>query len=329
MMDRRRFLLGVGAATILATTNTALGQQQTVTIGLASGTLVASSLRIANELGLFQKRDLGVKFIVLDNANAAAAALISGSAPIIVAGPPELVVARSRGQQSVAIANVYNGLGASLVLSKSVSDKLGTAGSAPVAERLKALDGLLIAAPSPTATYKIAFDGAAKSVGAQIRFTYMAQATVVAAMDSGAIQGFLGSAPVWAYPVVKGSGVLWISGPKGEIPAAFTPSSTASVQTMHDFAEKNPEVIRKLQAILVDLSQAIDERPGEVKAAISQIYPELKGTLLDLLFESESLAWKARPLTVEDIRRDINFVRSTGAPLPQIDAVDPASMLAR
>jgi len=327
MKARRNFLLGLCAAAGLATAGAALGQQQTVTIGLASGTLVASSLRIAKELGQFEKHDLGVTFIVLDNANAAAAALISGSTPVIVAGPPELVVARSRGQKSVAIANVYNGLGASLVLSKAVSDKLGVVGSAPVAERLKALDGLLIAAPSPTATYKIAFDGAAKSVGAHIRFTYMAQATVVAAMESGAIQGYVGSAPVWAYPVVKGTGVRWISGPKGEVPAAFTPSSTASLQTLQDYAEKNPEIIRKLQAILAELSKAIDERPDEVKAAISRIYPELKGPLLDLLFESESVAWKAKPLTADDIRRDIAFVKSTGAPLPEIDNADPASML--
>ena len=62
--------------------------------------------------------------------------------------------------------------------------------------------------------------------------------------------------------------------------------------------------------------QAVRERPTEVKAAIAKIYPDLTRESLDLLFSSESLAWGATPLTPDDIRHEIAFVKSTGAQLP-------------
>ena len=51
---------------------------------------------------------------------------------------------------------------------------------------------------------------------------------MTAALESGAIQGFIAGAPFWAAPIVKGSGVLWISGPKGELPAEHVPVSSSN-----------------------------------------------------------------------------------------------------
>ena len=121
-----------------------------------------------------------------------------------MAGPAELIIANGRGQKVIMVANAYSGLGGTLVLAKTAADKAGVASDAPVAARFKALDALVIAAPSPTATYKISFDGAAKAAGAAIRFTYMAMTAMPAALESGAIQGYIASAPVWGIPVLKG-----------------------------------------------------------------------------------------------------------------------------
>jgi ABC-type nitrate/sulfonate/bicarbonate transport system substrate-binding protein len=316
------------AAAILATSGTACGQQaREVTLGVATGSMVASSARIAKEMGLFERHGLNAKLVILDSANAATTALISKSVEAAVSGPGELVVAQGRGQKVVAIANTYGGLGGSLVLAKSVADKLGVSPSAPISERLKALDGLLIASTTATSSYTVSFRGAAKAAGANIRSTYMAMSTMPAALESGAIQGYVASAPYWAAPVIKGSGVLWISGPKGELPAEFAPASSASLQVMRDVAEGNPDLIKRLAAVFADLVKAIDERPGDVKAAVAKLYPDLDPKTLDLLFASESRGWKAKPLMAKDMAHEIAFVKANGAPLPQIDSVDPALML--
>ena len=61
-----------------------------------------------------------------------------------------LDAARARGQNVVIVGNFYRGLSASVVLSKTVADKLNVTANAPVQQRLRALDGLTIASPSAT-----------------------------------------------------------------------------------------------------------------------------------------------------------------------------------
>jgi ABC-type nitrate/sulfonate/bicarbonate transport system substrate-binding protein len=318
----------VVCAAIVAMAGTASGQKaREISIGLASTSFATAAPRIAKEMGLYEKRGLTAKFVVMDSANAATTAIISKSIEAAVSGPGEIVVAQGRGQKVVVIANTYGGLGASLVLSKSAADKLGVSPTAPVNARLKALDGLLIAAPSATSSYTVSFRVAAKAAGANVRFTYMAQPAMTAALESGAIQGYIAGAPFWAVPVVRGSGVLWIGGPKGELPAEYAPASTSSLQAMRDVAEANRDVMKRLADVISDLGKAIDERPAEVKAAVARLYPDLDAKTLDVLFASESRAWKAKPLTAKDMAHEIAFVKSNGVQLPQIDSVDPASML--
>ena len=321
--------LAAGAITLMVAASAQAQELREVSIGLGSGSLVAATARIANELGLFRERRLQPKFTVMDNANAAATALISRSVQAAVSGPAELIIANARGQKVVLAANAYSGLGGTLVLSKTAADRLGVSTTAPAAARFKALDGLVIAAPSPTATYRISFDGPAKAEGATIRFTFMAMTAMPAALESGAIQGFIASAPIWGGPVLKGAAVQWISGPKGELPPAFAPKSSANLQVLKDFADANPDVVRALASVYADLAKAVRERPAEVKAAIARLYPDLTAEALDLLFASESLAWSATPLSPDDIRHEIAFVKSTGAQLPEIDGIDPASLLHR
>lgn len=320
----------IAAAIWLLISPGAIAQQlREVSIGLGSASLVTAPARLAAEIGLFAKHGLTPRFVVMDSASAATTALISRSVPVVVSGTAEVIVANARGQNVVMLSGSYMGLGGTLVISKAAAAKAGVAATAPMQQRLKALDGLVIAAPSPTATYKISIDGPAKAAGATIRFTYMAMTAMPAAMDSGAIQGFIASAPIWGQPVLSGSGVAWISGPKGELPSDFTPTTSSNVQTMRDFAEGNADLIRALSNVFADFAKALDERPAEVKAAIAKLYPDITGPALDLVFASESAAWRTRPLTAADVEHEIAFVKSTGAQLPDIDKLAPASLLLR
>ncbi len=323
----RRFC---AAAILVLSASAAVSQEpREVAIGLGSGSLVAGTARIAAELGLFKAHGLQPRFTVLDSANSATTALISRSVQAAVSGAAELIIANTRGQKVVMVASAYSGLGGTLVLSKVAADGLGVSPAASAAARFKALDGLIIAAPSPTATYKISIDGPARAQGAAVRFTYMAMTAMPAALESGAIHGYIASAPIWGVSVLKGSGVVWASGPRGEMPAEFAPKSSANLQVLREFAEANPDIVRKLASVYADFARSVRERPAEVKAAITKIYPDLSGEALDLAFASESLAWGAVPPTAEDIRHEIAFVKSTGAQLPGIDGLDPAALLFR
>lgn len=298
-----------------------------VKFGISSSSLGPAGPRIAKEMGLFAKHGLAPAFVVLDSASAAVSGLISRSFEVAIAGPTEIVASQARGQKVVAIAVSYAGFGPSLVLSKAVVDKLGVSPEAPVQERLKALDGLLIGSPSATSVATAAVKGSAVAFGANPRFTYMGQPTMVAALESGAIQGYVASAPFWAYPVVKGTGVLWLSGPKNEFSRDVTPGITGQLAVLRDFAEANPALIKSCVGVLADFAKAIDERPADVKAAILKIFPDLDAKTLDLVFATESLAWKGKTVTPADMAHEIAVVKSMGVQLPGIDKIDIASML--
>ncbi|CAH1654217.1 ABC-type nitrate/sulfonate/bicarbonate transport system substrate-binding protein [Chelatococcus asaccharovorans] len=328
MRPMKYWLRGLVCAACLVSVP-AMAQLRDISIPISSLSFGTAAIRIAKELGLFEKHGLNAKIIVMDNANSATTALISKSVEVVLSGPGELVAAQGRGQKVVAIANTYNGLSASLVLAKDVAEKTGVSPNAPVAERLKALNGLIIGSTSATSSYTVSFKGAAEAVGANIRFTYMAQPAMVAALEKGAIQGFIAGAPFWGVPVVRDKAVLWLSGPKAELPPQNLPASSVSLQTMQDFATANPELMKSLAAVIADLGKAIEERPAEVKAAVAKLYPDVDAKTLDLLYASEAAAWKARPLTAADMAHEIAFVKSTGTSLPQIDSVDPASMLVK
>jgi ABC-type nitrate/sulfonate/bicarbonate transport system substrate-binding protein len=323
----RRTALGLGAAT-LALSNSAFAQQlREVPIGLSSTSFATAPCLAAREMGLFQKRGINPKIVVLDSAAAAMGALVSRSISFVLAGPGELVTAQGHGQDVVLITTLYYGLSVSVTMSKAAVQKLGISPDAPAATRLKALDNVVIATPSAGSAVTAALRGAAKQQGATVRFTYMSQPAMIAAIETGAIQGFIASAPFWAIPITRGTGDLWISSAKREFPAEVSPSHAISVQAMREFAQNNRDLVALINAVFADFIKAMEERPAEVKAAVAKVYPDLDAKTLDLLFAAESLAWNRPALTAADMRHDIAFMKENGVPLPEIDKVDPATMI--
>jgi ABC-type nitrate/sulfonate/bicarbonate transport system substrate-binding protein len=322
----------VRGATLLGAALLASGQafsddKRSINIGLSSPSLPAAGARIANEMGLFEKHGIDARIVPMDNASVSTMGLISGSLDFTTSGGTDVVVSQARGQKLVAISSIYSGFAGVLVLSKATADKLNISPNAPVAQRLKALDGLVIATPSATSTYTFAFKSAAEAAGAKIRFTYMAQPAMVAALETGAVQGVIAGSPFYAQPIVKGSGVLWINGPKRELAPQFAPANAVTLNTRRDFAEGNRELIQRVAAVFADLSKAVEDRPNDVKAAIGKVFPSIDKPTLDLLWTTESTGFNAKPLTVADMTHEIQFVKASGIPMPEGTRLDPAAMI--
>ena len=318
----------VATVAILATVGAAPAQPlREISIGVASSSMSAVAPRIAKELGLFEKHGFAARLIIMESSSSTVTALISGSLKLVNAGVIELIVAQARGQKVVAIANTYSGFAPSLVLSKAVVDKLGVKPTAPLNERLKVLDGLVIASSSATAVSNVVLRSATLAANAAVRFTYMNQTAMPAALETGAIQGFTSGSPYWAIAVNNGSAVLWLNGPAGEFSHDYTPGITAQIQAMRDFAEANPAMMNDIRAVFADLAKAIEERPAEVRAAVARLYPDLQPQVLDLLFASEALGWKGGPLTVKDMAHEIAVVKSAGLMPPQGELIDVSTLV--
>jgi ABC-type nitrate/sulfonate/bicarbonate transport system substrate-binding protein len=323
MLFRRAVLLG---ATILPFTALAQATPVPITIAVSSNSLAYGGINIALKGGLFEKQGLMPKVITMDSGNAAMAAVLSGSAEFASAGPGEVLAARLRGQKVVLVANIYRGLSGSLVLSKSVADRLGPSAATSVEARLKALDGLSIATPSATSAYTHPYKSGAEAVGAHPRFLYMAQPAMVAALQAGAVQGIIAGAPFSIASIASGAGVPWISGPRAELPASLLPSSSACIETSEAYAAARPDIVRRMQAVFDALAAFIRDQPAEAERLLGVAYPQLDAATIQSIFRDEANNWSRPVMTADDVRQEIAIQVSSGS-LKGVEQIPPASLL--
>jgi ABC-type nitrate/sulfonate/bicarbonate transport system substrate-binding protein len=328
-MSRRLLMCAAAGLAFVSDGNRANGQELgVVRIGTPSASLASSGLRIADSMGLFKNHGLRAEFVRLDNGSVATAALVSGSVDFALSGAGDLIAAQMGGQPVVAIANQYRGFGIYLVLSKPAAEALHVPPEAPASERIQALNGLLIAGASPTFIGTLAMKATALAAGVTVRFTYMVQDNMPSALDSGTIQGFLGATPAWAVPVLRGTGVLWLSGPAGDFPTETSPGTSSLLLSRRDFAQSHTSLVDAMRSILADFGRKVAENPDEVKAAIARVYPTLDPQIIAMYFKNESAAWDAKPFTAKEMAREIRFLRNSGAaPAAALDRLDAAAMV--
>jgi ABC-type nitrate/sulfonate/bicarbonate transport system substrate-binding protein len=328
MIGRTAIKAYLFAAAMLAATSCAFGEDlQKIKIVTSSSSIPGSTARFVKEMGFFGKHGLDASISAMDTNSVAASALISGSANFATTPASDLIVSQTRGQDLVALFSAYRDFAAVLVIARSVADKLKISPTAPVQERLKALDGLAIAAPSPTSSFTAATRSSVESVGAKVTLVYMSNAAMVAALQSGALQGFVASAPYYVQPVLNGSGVIWIAGPKGEFPPQFSPANSNVLMTTRSYAAANPDVMKRVVAAFADFGRAATDRPADVKAAIARLSPDVEARTLDLILETEARGFAVGPLTAADIAHDIAFVKASGVDLAGIDKINPATLI--
>ena len=113
----------------------------------------------------------------------------------------------------------------------------------------------------------------------------MAQPAMAAALESGAIDGFQAGPPNWTMPVLRGTAVAWIIGPKGEYPPEYVATSSGSLNTTEALVREKPELIAKMRGTFEDLARAFRDEPEKVKAAVSVLYPQLSPEALKYNFD--------------------------------------------
>ena len=297
-----------------------------VTLALSSNSLAYGGLRIAEQMGLFAKNGIAPRIIVMDSGNAATAALVGGSAQFASSGPGEVLSARARGLDVKMVINIYRGLVAPVTLAKAVADKFPVGPKGPLADRFKALDGLVLAVPSPTSALLAPIRASAEKVGAKPKFVFLAQPTMVPAMETGAIQGFVGSSPFWVPAVTKGTGVIWINSPHGELLPGTQPASSAALEVLGAYGRTNPDIVRRMRAVFTDVAGIIKSRPDDALAALAKSYTQTDQDTLKLVFARDADNWTQPNFSTDDVRQEIALLKQS-ADVPGLDAIKPEDVL--
>ena len=295
---RRALVSGVGAAVLAlvvgacSSSGPSSGSSSASSSGatskppsLTNVTLIIPSLSanqalgfIALKAGIFKKNGLNVKTVNAGTGALAVEALTGGSGQFVVTGSADLFSAAKSGQHLYILAKASSGLSTQIVLTSAGVQKAGLTASAPLAQRIKALNGLTIASPSAASSWTAQAAKAAATQGATIKFTYVQENSMAAAMQAGKIDGLV-AAPPWSTEALYAkTGTLWLSGPAGTFPGGYAVSSYGDplVATTKAYGDAHPQVAEEFTKSIVQAAALLKSQPAQAAAYVKQVaYPTM------------------------------------------------------
>ena len=259
----------------------------------ASDTLSYLDTWVAKGAGTFAKAGLDVTWLpAIPDAAQATSALLNGQTDVLeisLAGP---LNAAAAGRVTKIFASGSVGFTNFITLSKAKADELAKAGvtpQSPVADRLKALKGLTVGTGSAASPSEIAFVKAMATVGLDAYKDTKLQAgtpdAMSAAFKASRMDAILTSVPGALEPVLSGYGVLWISGPGGDVPV-WNKGYTQVWVTTEAYAKDHAETLKRVVNGLVLTTDLIDKDPNAAIAALRLKYDSIDPALLKASFDA-------------------------------------------
>jgi len=156
------------------------------------------NLYVAKELGLFDKYNLDVEILPVDDNAASRDLVVSGGADVFWSCP------------TVAIAAIANGAPIKMIsqVKKPCTSVLVVQQSSPIS-KLSDLNDKNIAGISPTCEAVISLNVAAKVAGAKFNLQKLAGGPAIAALESGSVDGAILEEPHVSIAQLKGHKVLF------------------------------------------------------------------------------------------------------------------------
>ncbi|QYU70025.1 ABC transporter substrate-binding protein [Leptolyngbya sp. 15MV] len=139
-MDRRSLVASVtaGMATLIAPSRYAAAQQHRVNQIVATVSFAFLPLYVAEHAGFFREEGVQLNTVRVQTAAAGMAAVVSGDGHYYVSTPATGARAAAQGADVQVFAALMQQYSSSVVLAKSVADRLGITPDAPLERRLAA-----------------------------------------------------------------------------------------------------------------------------------------------------------------------------------------------
>jgi ABC-type nitrate/sulfonate/bicarbonate transport system substrate-binding protein len=257
------------------------------TLAVPALSLTFSSTFLAEELGLWEKEGLRVKISTVAGVGAANAVL-AGSVDFAPVSSPTLVRADARGQKLFAIAQLMDRMPLEAVLRKDVADKAGIVPGLSIEKRAQALRGKRMAVDSVNTINHLLLKYLARKGGLDpekdLTVTPMQPPNMIAALKSGAIEGFLMSMPWPVMATRDGTAVTLMSVARGDL-AELSPFSFIVVVTRAGFCDTRPSVCKKLVGGYKRALLLMQDRLAEAVAALRKKFDKTDPAVLAEAFE--------------------------------------------
>jgi ABC-type nitrate/sulfonate/bicarbonate transport system substrate-binding protein len=258
-----------------------------VVLANPSITISLSASYLAEDLGMFEKNGLKVKVVVIPGVGATNA-VISGSADFVEASSTSITRAAAHGQRLMVIAETSNRPSVEIVLRKSVAEAGNFDPRAPLDKRVALLRG-----------HVIAVDGTGSLVDGYLLFMLkragidpsgmqiptMQPVNMLAAFQTGQIDGFAMPPPWPLVPVMQDKAVLVASGPNGD-PSDLVPFANSVIATRPATCQQRRPLCVAFGRSFVEAEAYLHDHPAAALAVVRKRFPTLDDKVLTAAFNA-------------------------------------------
>jgi ABC-type nitrate/sulfonate/bicarbonate transport system substrate-binding protein len=254
-------------------------QPKKVVLALPTSTLTFASAFLAEDAGYYKDEGLAVTMPILVGV-ASVNAVINGSADFTIGTGPVFLRAAAHGQRLLAIANIEDRPMIELVLRTDVYDALGVRDDMTLAEKGRLLKGKTIAIQGVGSIVHAwpRFVAARGGLDPEtdMRIAPMEPPSMLAALQTKAVDGFTTSMPYTTDAIVGGYAKMFASAPLGAAPDILPFASglvEVNAKTCTDDPDKCERLLRALGRAVALIREHPDDALNIVRVRFKQMNP--------------------------------------------------------
>ncbi|MEE9239708.1 MAG: ABC transporter substrate-binding protein, partial [bacterium] len=231
---------------------------------------------VARANGYFTDENLAVEVISTRGGGPDIKANLAGKAEFSVAAGTYQINAVKAGGRLVAVMSVLNRSIVNSAIRKDVAERLGITAKTPYKEKLKKMKGLIVGATRPGALTYNQGEYWIRQAGytPQKEVTLIgagAGPVLIAALEQNKIQIAIQTIPVPETAIFRGKAIPFITNSAGDDPE-MDQFMMEVLLVRPDYAEKNPETVRKVVRALLRANKWISENSAEKIREKIQLY---------------------------------------------------------
>jgi NitT/TauT family transport system substrate-binding protein len=264
-------------------------QKVSVKMSQAVDSVAYVAVDYAKLRGFYADEGIDLQPLVMAGGGPDFTALLSGDVEFNTAAPSYQLNGIRQDRKVLQVLNYIGAMNQSLVISKAAAEKSGVKADAPTAQRLKALKGMTIAITKPGAMTDIHMRFLLQMAGLEpsdVKLVAIgAPQAMISAVEAGSIDGFVISLGPDRTAVARGA-VMWIDNLRGDIPG-LSPFPMVSLYTMQSYAEKNPDVVRRVVRATQRATKEMSERSvDDIMTVLKPRYASMDPNVLRLCIEA-------------------------------------------
>jgi NitT/TauT family transport system substrate-binding protein len=271
---------------VLLTVNSAAAQP--VRIGIPErNNLQYLAFWVAQGAGLFKAEGLDVEIVVPDAPNQSGMILMQKRVDVSLLQPPVYLGLIAEQHPFALFASLLANEPINLIVRADVAAKLKLDPKAPLADRLKAINGLRIGvAPEPPRRLRVLYTYAGMDADRDLRIVTRRADDQIEALTTDAVDALYTHTPILEDAIVRLGAVLLVNQSSGEVP----PLANGQVHTLgatKAFIAAHPDIIRRVTRAIWRAQELIHRDTNAavgalVKAGIESPSPKHLETIVNL-----------------------------------------------